>query len=143
MCYRKFSLVIVMLLLTLCSFAQEIRYVQTGYVDKDGVRQQPNSSMASMVQKLTYSGQYASYVIPGVSPITIRYKIHHYDGGNAVYYQSANDMLNGREFLNENSLLVVSPNKGLVNMINYFQGQRTYTIIYERNDGDRYGTMAK
>ena len=143
MCFRKFSLVMTMLLLSLCSFAQEIRYMQTGYIDKYGVRQSPNSSMAAMVQKLTYSGQYASYVIPAVSPITIRYKLHHYDGGNAVYYQAANDMLNGREHLNENSLLVVSSDKRLINIINYFQGQRTYTIIYERNDGDSYGTMAR
>lgn len=141
--FGKFSLVVLMLFFSLCSFAQEIRYVQTGYIDKYGVRQQPNSSMSEMVKKLTYSGQYASWVIQGVSTITIRYKIHHYDSGNAVYYQAANDMINGREYLNENSLLVVSPDKSVVNMISYSQGQRVYTIIYERNDGDRHGTMSR
>ena len=39
--------------------------------------------------------------------------------------------------------MVVSPSRNLINMHDYFQGQRSYTIIYEQQDADSYGAMSR
>ena len=123
---------------TTATFAQ-IRYVQTGYIDREGIRQPANSNLGSSVIKISFSGQ---YITVSSGQFNFKYKYHHSQGENAIYYRSANDMLSGREFLNENDINLISSDRQLVNSIFYQDGNRLWTIIYEQRDED-YGTMAR
>ena len=139
---------VLLLVLSLCTVnmaAQEIRYVLTKTIDKNGVENNnPNVVGYGKVIKLRFSGQRIIHEIPGISfPVVIQYQYHHSDGGNSVYYQVAKDVMTGREVINADGVVVVSPDRRLVNQLNYFQGQRQMTNVYKRDNGDRYDTMSQ
>ena len=131
----------VAILFTSISFAQELRYEQTGYIDAYGVRQQPQKVMSDLVRTYVFSGDFVSFKLNNT--LTIRYKFHHRDGQNSVYYLHTVDMVNGREYLIDNDIMVVSPNRDLINMILYQQGKRSWTIIYERRNAESHSTMQR
>lgn len=136
---------IIPLLLFMCSintYAQEVRYVQTGYIDQDGDRHAPSSSRSEMVKKLTFSGNYIIEKQPGNPLGDYKWKYHHSEGDNDVFYRAVKDLLYHREVLNDDDIIVVSDDRSLINIFHYFRGERLYTIIYEQQDGDNYGRMS-
>ena len=138
--FRYTFFILALLMVAHVSMGQKVRYVQTGYIDKYGSRQSANASQASMVINIEYYGNYAIYCMP---QLTVTYRYHHRDGYNSVYYRVNKNPKTGNEMWVENSVLIVSPDKMLINSIDYFQGQRIYTLIYEQKEADSYGTMAR
>ena len=128
------------LLFAISVSAEELRYVQTGYVDKYGERQEASPYQASMVITVDFRG---SYAIEYGSQLSTKYRFHHKDGTNSVYYMINTNPNTGEEMWIDSVIMVVSPNRNLINHHNYFQGRRSYTIIYEQQDTDSYGTMSR
>ena len=88
-----------------------------------------------------YVDQKTEYGTP--FPIPIRYKYHHREGANSVYYQSAIDMGTGREVINDTSVLVVSSDKSLINKIMFFRGRRLSTLVYQKLKSESYNQMIR
>ena len=114
-------------------YAQEMRFVQTGSIDKYGNRQGP-SSYGGMEKKINVNGNEIS---EQAGMLTLRWRFHHREGGNNVYYLVAKDYLSGRELLNDESVIVAAPDFSVINSID-----RNCTLIYERKERN-YGTLAR
>lgn len=136
----KHLMLFLSLLLTINVSAEELRYVQTGYIDKYGERHEASSYQASMVITVDFRG---SYAIKHTTQLSTKYRFHHNDGANSVYYMINTNPNTGEEMWLESNIMVVSPSRNLINMHDYFQGQRSYTIIYEQQDADSYGAMSR
>ena len=129
------------LILALCwsvnSYSQQVRYVQTKTI-QDGI-ERPQDGTSQMF--LTFSGN--TIIVRHGSQnanLSFPYQFHHKDGSNSVYYQVATDIINGRQSLNENSILVLSPDHSRVNIIMYFQGRPTISV-YMQKKADSYEHM--
>ena len=137
----KGFLVMALLCFSMSAFAQEIRYEITAAIDKDGVRRSVNDGAI----KISYYNQAITLsFLGGGDPQynTFKYKYHHSENGNTVYYQVARDIMTGQESLNPDGVVVVAADKSLVNLIQLMRGVRQYTHVYERKD-EGYGTMAR
>lgn len=135
--YFKSLMLLCMMVVSVAVNAQQVRYVLTKTIQDNVERPQDGTSQIF----LTFSGntvivrhgsQNASMSFP--------YQYHHRDGSNSVYYQVATDIINGRQSLNENSLLVLSPDRSRVNMIMYFQGRPSISV-YVQKKADSYEHM--
>ena len=124
------------LLLFMCSlntFAQEMRFVQTSSIDQYGNRHGP-SNYGSMEIKLKVNDDEIS-MKSGM--LTFRWRYHHSEGGNYIYYLVAKDYISGREILNDQSVIVAAPDFSIINMID-----KLWTLIYEHKERN-YGTLAR
>ena len=120
--------------------AQQIRYVLTKTIDRDGVERLQDGTSQMF---LTFSGNTVNVKYDSKSStLSFNFQYHHRDGSNAVYYQVAIDILSGRQSLNESSLLVISPDRSYVNSIMYFQGKPDISV-YQQKGEDTYEHMYK
>ena len=127
------ALLLVFLSVSVNLFGQEMRFVQTGSIDKYGNRQGP-SNYGSMERKLTLSG---NDITENLGMVTLRWRFHHREGGNLVYYLVAKDYVSGREVLNDQSVIVAASDFSVINTID-----RQWTLIYEHKERN-YGTLAR
>lgn len=138
----KFLLKAVILVLTLfwptVSYSQQVRYVLTKSI-QDGVESLKNGNSQMFI---TFSDNTAWVCHGNKSGQSFPYQYHHKDGDNFVYYQVGRDFLNGSEFLNDRSLLVISCDRSYVNTITYF-ANGPYICVYRQKDEDSYENMYK
>lgn len=113
--------------------AQEMRFVQTGSIDQYGNRQGP-SGYGSKEIKLNFNG---NEITQSAGMLTLRWRFHHRQGGNLVYYLVAKDYVSGRELLNDQSVILVASDYSVLNKID-----QNWTLIYEHQERD-YGTIAR
>ena len=135
--------IIALLCVSTSAFSQEIRYETTAFIDKDGVRREVNDE-AIKITYYDYGRVLTCVSLGGGDPkyTTFKFKYHHSENGNNVYYLIGKDIITGREIPSPNSVIVVSADKSLVNKIFYLRGIRQYTYVYERKD-ESHGTMMR
>lgn len=131
--FIKSAMLLGMLFVSVNLNAQEMRFVQTGSIDQYGNRQGP-SSYGSKEIKLNFDG---NDITESSGMLTLRWRYHHSQGGNLVYYLVAKDYISGRELLNDQSVIVVASDYSVINRID-----RNWTLIYEHQERD-YGTIAR
>ncbi len=113
------------------SAQQTIRYVHTKTIDRDGV---VHPGSGGYIIKLSFSGDYVhmSYSSSGMS---FPFKFHHNSSGNSVYYQWATNYTGYGQtgVYNEDSILMISSDKNLVNHITIFGGRRETQVFKRQN----------
>ena len=125
------------------AFSQQIRYVKTDYIDKNGNRLGASAGAGSRVRNFKISGQRISEQVSHVGgPHTFSWQYHHRDSNNSVYYIVAYDAFYGKESLNSDGVIVISADWSLMNEIHYFRGERLYTIVYHQQDEEKHDSMA-
>lgn len=90
----KHLMLIMSMLLAINVSAEELRYVQTGYIDKYGERQEASPYQSSMVITVDFRGSYATVNTP---QLRTKYRFHHKDGVNSVYYMINTNPNTGEE----------------------------------------------
>lgn len=131
-CLRN-MMVLALLSVAVIANAQEMRFVQTGSIDQYGNRQGPSNYGASEI-KLVFDG---AFIKQQFGTLTLRWRFHHSQGSNNVYYLVATDYLNGNESLTDDNVIVVASDYSALNKID-----RQCTLIYERRERN-YGTLAR
>lgn len=120
---------------------QQLRYVQTKIVNETG-EHAPNGNFSASV--IIFEFQQNGNILVQKSGSSyvgdFRYRFHHSDGGNNVYYQ----ITNNPQILNCGMEIVVSGDRNTINMNNYNtsgnqQVKWNWTVVYKHQEAESRG----
>ena len=123
------------------SFSQQIPYSVTKLISEDGTEQviPPDRSWGSIFE---FSGQTiikdpGKRSPDGYISLTTSYGFHHKEEGNSIYYRIIIDDRTGRQNYYTGGVLVISPDRNVINEINYTLG-RPSTTVYKKDEGRKH-----
>ena len=126
----RLSFVILTLLFAQHSFAQQMTFESTDWIDQYGEHHGPRPDRARY-ETINFTNQ--GYAIRHMGQVTLRYKFAMTKNGTHYYYLATTDMLNGREFINYQCALIVTTDFQTMNLVQMDGGGRsTCTDVYVR-----------
>ena len=132
-------LAIAIMFISINAFSQEkVRYVVTKCYDADYVPYEV-SNPGSI--ELKFYGN--NRIVQDFNWGALEYKYSHSEDGNRVYYMVAIDIITGQEHIVKDSVIMVSSDRSLINIISYTNGNHYSTTVYERKEADRPRQMLR